>query len=358
MITDAVAPKAIASPRTKPCRVTVAGGESFDVNKDDLLLKAAIEQGIEYPHNCRVGVCGACKTRLVRGKVSPMVDLALSPLTNQQLKDGYFLACQAKVRTDIEIEARMGHHQQLPVETVSSTVSLWKRRPGDVVELRLKLDAPLRFHAGQYATIAKSGSFIRRHYSIYDAPPEGDRGAMEIGFLIKRLPGGQFSPWLFEADRTGTRFWVEGPFGVMEVDEPDRDGLCVAGGTGLAPILSIVGDRLRRSSTAKFTIVLGVRGSGDRFAEDHLQRLSAMAPGRVRVVTVLSHEPAGSSWTGPRGLVTDVLGPELGIDFRKVASFTCGNLAMVDAVESRLAALGVSPDRMHADRFVPSGTQG
>lgn len=356
MITDSDAPKTSAIARTRPCRVTVAGGESFQVNKDDLLLKAAIEQGIEYPHNCRVGVCGACKTRLVRGKVSPMVDLALSPLTNQQLKDGYFLACQAKVRTDIEIEARMGHHQLLPVETVSSTVSLWKRRPGDVVELRLKLDAPLRFHAGQYATIARSGSFIRRHYSIYDAPPEGDGGAREIGFLIKRLPGGRFSPWLFEADRTGTRFWVEGPFGVMEVDEPDRDGLCVAGGTGLAPILSIVGDRLRRSATARFTIVLGVRGRGDRFAEDHLQRLADSAPGRVRVVTVLSHEPAGSPWTGPRGLVTDVLGPELGVDFRNVASFTCGNLAMVDAVESRLASLGVARERMHADRFVPSGT--
>ena len=358
MITDSVAPKIDAIPRAKACRVTVAGGEAFDINKDDLLLKAAIEQGIEYPHNCRVGVCGACKTRLVRGKVSPMVDLALSPLTNQQLNDGYFLACQAKVRTDIEIEVKMGHHQLLPVETVSSRVSLWKRRPGDVVELRLKLDAPLRFHAGQYATIAESGSFMRRHYSIVDAPPQGDGPATEIGFLIKRLPGGRFSEWLFESDRTGTKFWVEGPFGVMEVDDPDRDGLCVAGGTGLAPILSIVADRLRKSSTARFTIVFGVRGSGDRFAEDHLQRLMAMAPGRVRVLTVLSYEPQGSSWNGARGLVTDVLTPELGIDFRQVASFTCGNLAMVDAVESRLASLGVSPDRMHADRFVPSGTQG
>lgn len=354
MITDSVEPKAETAARSKACRVTLAGGQSFNVNKDDLLLKAAIEQGIDYPHNCRVGVCGACKTRLLNGKVSPMVDLALSPLTNQQLQEGYFLACQAKVRTDIEIEAKMGYHRQLPVETVSSRVSLWKRLPGDVVELRLQLDAPLRFHAGQYATIAKSGSFIRRHYSIYDAPPEGGGPATEMGFLIKRLPGGRFSQWLFEADRTGAKFWVEGPFGVMEVDEPDRDGLCVAGGTGLAPILSIVGDRLRKSKVARFTIVLGVRGSGDRFAEEHLQRLLAMNPDRVRVVTVLSHEPQGSSWSGPRGLVTDVLTPELGIDFSNIASFTCGNLAMVDAVESRLASLGVSPDRMHADRFVPS----
>lgn len=355
-MTDTVTPNSDAVARHRVCQVTVASGQRFDVNKDDLLLKAAIEQGIEYPHNCRVGVCGACKTRLLRGKVSPMVDLALSPLTNDQLKEGYFLACQAKVRTDIEIDVKLGQHQQLPVETVSARVSMWRRRPGDVIELRLKLDTPLRFHAGQYATIAESGSFIRRHYSIYDAPAEGDTPASEIGFLVKRLPGGRFSEWLFEADRTGMKFWVEGPFGMMEVDEPDRDVLCVAGGTGLAPILSIVGDRLRKSSTARCTIVFGVRRSGDQFAQEHLQRLTAMAPDRVRVVTVLSHEPKGSNWNGPRGLVTDVLGPELGIDFCQVLSFTCGNLAMVDAVENRLAALGVRPDRMHADRFVPSGT--
>lgn len=355
MNTETFAPRAEPAARTRPCRVTVAGGESFHVQKDDLLLKAALEQGIEYPHNCRVGVCGACKTKLLRGKVSPMVDLALSPLNNQELKDGYFLACQAKVRGDIEIEARMGQQQQLPVQTVSSRVIHWKRRPGEVVELRLRLDTPLRFRAGQYATIAESGSFTRRHYSICDAPPEADGASSEIGFLIKRLPGGRFSPWLFEADRTGTKFWVEGPFGAMEVDDPDRDGLCVAGGTGLAPILSIVGDRLRRSATARFTIILGVRGSGDRFAEDLLQRLSDSAPGRLRVLTVLSHEPAGSAWNGLRGLVTDVLTPDLGVDYGQVLTFTCGNLAMVDAVERRLAALGVSRDRMHADRFVPSG---
>ncbi len=350
-----------AATRADLCRVTVRGkdgsNDSFDIQKNDLLLKSALELGIEYPHNCRVGVCGSCKTQLLKGRVSPMVDLALSPLTNEEIEAGFVLACQAKVRGDIEVSVKLGQHAVLPVVTVASRVSRWQKLPGDVIDLRLKLDTPLHFHAGQYATLAESGSFTRRSYSFYDLPPD-DNGApaSEIGFLVKRLPGGRFSEWLFAQDRTDTKFWVEAPFGIMGVDEPDRDGLCVAGGTGIAPILSIVADRLRKSATAKFTIVLGVRTAADRFAEPFLQALVDQAPDRVRVITIVSHEPEGSAWTGPRGWVTDALSADLGLDFSQVSAFICGNLGMVEAVENKLRGLGVAADRIHADKFIPSGT--
>jgi len=351
---------ATAPARADLCRITVRGKdgseEVFDVKRNDLLLKAAIEQGVDYPHNCRVGVCGSCKTRVLSGKVSPMVDLALSPLTNEEIQAGYVLACQAKVREPLVVEAKLGRHALLPVRTVSARVVRWHRLAGDVIDLRLALDTPVHFNAGQYCTIAESGSFTRRSYSYYDVPPEEGAPAVEVGFLVKRLPGGRFSEWLFEKDRTGCKFWIEGPFGIMGVDDPDRDGLCVAGGTGLAPILSIVGDRLKKSRVARFTIVFGVRTANDVFANDRLDQLLAAYPDRVRLVTILSHEPASSAWSGPRGLVTAALGKDLGVDFGEVAAFLCGNLAMVEAVEKRLVELGVQPDRIHADKFVPSGT--
>lgn len=354
-------PPVAGAARTDLCRITVRGKdgseEVFDIRRNDLLLKAAIDQGIDYPHNCRVGVCGQCKTRLVSGRVSPMVDLALSPLKNEEIEDGYVLACQAKVRSDLVVEAKLGRHAQLPIVTVSSRVSRWRKLPGDVIDLRLKLDTPVHFHAGQYCTIAESGSFTRRSYSYYDVPPADDgEPATEVGFLIKRLPGGKFSEWLFEQDRSGTKFWIEGPYGVMGIDDPDADGLCVAGGTGLAPILSIVGDRLRKSRTARFTIVFGVRTSNDVFASERLQQLLAEGGDRVRLVTILSHEPHNSEWAGPRGLVTAALNPDLGVDFRRTAAFICGNLGMVEAVEKKLIGLGVDPERIHADKFIPSGT--
>jgi xylene monooxygenase electron transfer component len=346
--------------RTDLCRITVRGRDGseqcFDVRRNDMLLKAAVAQGIDYPHNCRVGVCGQCKTRLVGGRVSPMVDLALSPLTNEQIEAGFVLACQAKVRTDLVIDVRLGNGTQLPVRNVAARVTRYEKLAGDVIDLKLKLDEPVAFNAGQYCTIAESGSFTRRSYSYYNVPPVDGSPTDEVGFLIKRLPGGKFSEWLFAEDRSGTKFWIEGPFGVMGTDDLDRDGICVAGGTGLAPVLSIVGDRLRRSKTARFTIVFGVRTEKDLFADRHFEALLKDAADRVRIVPILSHEPAGSSWTGLRGLVTAALDETLGVDYANASAFICGNLAMVEAVERVLIGRGVDADRIHADKFVPSGT--
>jgi len=356
--------EAVAAPSAREaesCRITVrdpAGQDvEFTIKRNDLLLKAAIAQGVDYPHNCRVGVCGTCKTRLVSGRVSPMVDLALSPLSNEEIAAGFVLACQAKVRSSLVIEKKLGRSARIPVKTVAARVVAWSRLPGDVIDLRLHTEIPIRFQAGQYCTLAESGSFTRRSYSYYDSPPvSGDGSVSEVGFFVKRLPGGRFSEWLFERDRSGTKFWIEGPFGALGLDEPDRDGLCVAGGTGLAPILSIVGDRLQRSQQARFTIVFGVRTRQDVFATQRLSDLQASAPGRLRLVTILSNEPVDSDWPGPRGLVTSALTPELGVDFGEVAAFVCGNLGMVEAVERTLLQLGVPRERIHADKFVPSGT--
>ncbi len=339
------------------CTIRIAGQpeHEFRVCSNDLLLKGGIDQGIQYPHNCRVGVCGSCKTRLLRGRISPMVDLALSPLTNQEIENGYFLACQAKVRSDLEVEVRIGEHEMIPEQILAGTVTRWERLPGDVVDLRLQLERPLKFYAGQYCNISESGSFVRRSYSIYDAPPPDDSaGATEIGFLIKRLPGGAFSEWLFARDRVGTRMWVHGPYGLMGIEDSDADAIGVAGGTGLAPILSIARDRLARSTTSKFTIVFGVQSRHELFAQDLLQALVDESQGRVEVVPILSDELPQSPWNGLRGLVTEALTAESVTANTRVA-FVCGSLPMVNAVEKRLVALGINAANIHADKFMPTG---
>lgn len=82
----------------------VGGGPTLKVPSGDFLLAAALTQGLAYPHSCRVGSCGSCKTRLVSGKVKAMTDFALSPLTAEELRAGYVLACQSKVCSDLVIE--------------------------------------------------------------------------------------------------------------------------------------------------------------------------------------------------------------------------------------------------------------
>ncbi|MBN3788571.1 2Fe-2S iron-sulfur cluster binding domain-containing protein [Burkholderia sp. Ac-20353] len=342
--------------QARRCRITLSNGaEGFDVGRNDLLLMSALEQGINYPHNCRVGTCGRCKTRLVSGRISPLVDFALSPLTNEELNDGYILACQAKVRTDLTIDVDLLDHEVVLPKSIPGTISGWNMLPGEVVDLRIKLEQPVKFEAGQYAALAVSGSFVRRSFSFYDAPAS-EAGSDDVGFLIKRLPGGRFSEWLAAKDRRGVRIWLEGPFGQMGIDDTPRDSLCIAGGTGIAPILSIAEDRLNRYPDHRVTIIFGVRTAADLFTLDRLERLGQIGrAGRVRIVPVLSHEPAGSAWQGRRGLVTAVLDAHLGVDYGSLSAFVCGALPMVEAVEKRLRTLNVDADRIHADKFEPSG---
>jgi NAD(P)H-flavin reductase len=258
------------------------------------------------------------------------------------------------VRSDLTIDVDLIDHAVVLPHSIPGTICSWQRLAGDVVDVRIQLEAPLVFEAGQYAALAVSGSFVRRSFSFYDAPP-GERGSDNVGFLVKRLPGGRFSDWLASADRRGTRIWLEGPFGQMGLDDAPREALCVAGGTGIAPILSIARDRLTRYSTHPLTIIFGVRTAADLFALDLLQQLQETFGERVRVLPVLSHESSGSSWSGRRGLVTAALDEHLEVNYQQLSAFVCGALPMVEAVEKRLLALGVPAARIHADKFEPTG---
>ncbi|MFT4148997.1 MAG: 2Fe-2S iron-sulfur cluster binding domain-containing protein [Paracoccaceae bacterium] len=337
------------------CRITVRNGAettTFAMERNDLLLMGALEKGINWPHSCRVGTCGRCKTKLTCGKISPLVDFALSPLTNRDLKSGYVLACQSKVRGDLEVEVGLLDHRVLLPRSIPGTITGWRMLSGEVIDLTITLEQPLIYEAGQYAALALAGSFVRRSFS-FAGPPSGPEGTRQISFLIRHLPGGRFSGWLARQDRTGMRIWVEAPFGQMGLDDAPRDALCIAGGTGIAPILSIAAERLARLPDNRITIVFGVRQARDLFVMDRLAELQAS--GRVRVIPILSHEPEGSGWSGARGWVTDALTPDLGVDFAQASAFVCGSLPMVEAVEERLMALGADLRRIHADKFQPSG---
>jgi xylene monooxygenase electron transfer component len=335
------------------CELRIQGsGEVLRVPRDGFLLASAIEQGLAYPHNCRVGTCGQCKTRLVSGQIKPMMDFALSPLTADELRQGYVLACQSKVRSDLVIAVALGAAAP-PVVTRQATVLSAERLAGDVLSLRLALAEPLVFAAGQFADLAIADSGVRRSYSFCDRPEPGGNG--EVSFLIKRLPGGQLSERLFALARAGLAMQLHGPFGALGTADADAHALCVAGGTGLAPMLSILRDRLRRSGQARYTLIFGVRSLQDHFAQALLDQLVHEARGRLQVQVVLADEPAGSAWPGARGLVTTLITPAAVQALPARAAFLCGAAGMVDAARRQLLSLGLPPEAIHADGFSPSG---
>jgi toluene methyl-monooxygenase electron transfer component len=329
--------------------VSIAGGPTLRVSSGEFLLAAALAQGLAYPHNCRVGTCGSCKTRLISGEIKSMMDFALSPLTAEELRAGYVLACQSKVRSDLVIEVTLDEAAATQ-QTVEARIARIERLPGDVLHLQLALATPLQFGAGQYADLGIEGFEPVHAYSFCDAPSPG--GNHEVSFLIERLLGGEFSERLFLDAVVGMSMYVHGPFGHMSAAELDANAVCVADGTGLAPILSILRHRLAASATARFTLLLGGRTQTDHFATRLLEAVMQEAGGRLAVELVLSEEPADSDWTGPRGLVTEAL------EARHVAAadcaFVCGSQDMVHAAQRRLVALGIPLHRIHADAFLPS----
>lgn len=336
------------------CEVRVQStGQTLRVPRDSFLLASALAQGVAYPHNCRVGSCGECKTRLVSGKIKPMIDFALSPLTADDLRNGCVLACQSKVRSDIVIDVVLGTQAVRPVVTRRATVVSAERLAGDVLQLTLALDEPLVFQAGQFADLGMAGVDARRSYSFCDRPLGG--GNTQLSFLIKRLPGGRFSERLFAEAAPGLAMSLTGPHGQMNIADPDADALCVAGGTGLAPMLSILRDRLHCSDRSCYTLLFGVRSLEDHFAQPLLAELERQAEGRLRVVVMLSDEPVGSAWSGARGLVTDAITHQSVQGLPARAAFLCGAQGMVNTARARLVELGVPAGAIHADAFAPSG---
>lgn len=348
-----------STPTATPCQVRFADGRApLHVVPGQTLLASALAAGLPWPHNCQVGTCGACKTRVLQGKVQPLMDFDLSPLTTDELKTGHVLACQSRVREDLLVDVPMPATDAAPgaapaIVTLGARITSASQPAPDVMHLRLSLDAPLHFKAGQYVHLTLDGHAPQRSYSLCEAPqPEGLRS---VSFLIRRLPGGQFSELLFRHAAPGARMRLQGPFGTAAPLAADLAILGVAGGTGLAPMLSLVADRLRASAQARFTLLLGLRNQPDDFATPLLAPLLHAHPGRVQVQVWLSDEPDGSAWAGPRGGVVDGITAPLLQASGAAGAFLCGHAAMVNAARLRLLALGLGAAQIHADAFAPSG---
>jgi toluene methyl-monooxygenase electron transfer component len=337
------------------CVVTFADGRpAFSVPKESLLLAAALSAGQAWPHNCKVGTCGTCKTRVLSGRIKPMMDFALSPLTAEELRDGYVLACQSRVRENLTVDVSFDEQRPAIVHCQAEVTAANLLSP-DVMQLHLTLDAPLLFEAGQYVDLSFFDSDIVRSYSLCEAPQP--LGLDKVSFLIRRLQGGKFSERLFDEVVAGGRMLLHGPFGATADVPTAARVLALAGGTGLAPMLSLMRDRLSRSEAAQFTLMLGLRSQADTFAQHLLEPLILKYPGRITVQTWLSDEPTASEWSGARGLVTKGLTLNNFEIHAFEGAFLCGNSAMVQAARARLLALGVNEKNIHADAFSPSGSK-
>jgi CDP-4-dehydro-6-deoxyglucose reductase len=331
-------------------RVRVAkSGRSFGIDPDQSVLDAALRAGLNLPHSCKSGNCGSCRARLLAGEVRYPNGPPLG-LSDAEGADGLILLCQARAGTDLVIETfEPAPAEEVLVKRLPSRIERIENLAPDVVAVYLKLPAAERFdfRPGQYVDVLLSKG-RRRSFSI--ASPPHDSRLLELH--VRLAPGGEFTGPLFGGRMAGALLDIEGPLGHFVYREPAADVapapmLLVGGGTGLAPLMSILRHVTEVGVARDMTLYWGVRTERDLYAHVRLERLAERERG-FRYVPVLSEPSPG--WRGLAGLVHEAVLADV-IDLARHEVYASGPPAMIEAVRREFTARGVESSRLKFDSF-------
>ncbi|MGC7411311.1 2Fe-2S iron-sulfur cluster-binding protein [Pandoraea pneumonica] len=344
-------------------------GERFAAVPGDNLLKALTDRQIPISYSCLSGRCGTCRCKVVSGDVQEAGGYEYRHNAGADAADEagtdarYVLACQATVHGDCEIELpEVDEVVVHPAKILKATVLAIEPLTHDIQRLVLKPAKPLSFSPGQYATLQFTPDHVRP-YSM-----AGIDGDDTLEFHIRRVPGGAVTGYVAEQLKVGDAVRVSGPLGTSYLrTRHEGPMLCVAGGTGLAPVLSIVRGAIARGMTNPIEIYVGARSPSDVYGLAWLRELAARHDGmlRLHVVTTSGETggaeagadtPAASGNGGPSirlGHVTDAVAADFaGADaLAGWRAYLCGAPPMVDAATALLRARGIDASHIYADAF-------
>lgn len=307
----------------------------------ETILDIALRNGVEMEYDCRNGVCGACRCTLISGEVElrPYLDIALE---EEERAQGVILGCRAVPKSDVRI-ALPDPEEPLDLPWTDTTAVVAEARvvTSDIIVLRLAPETPVRFVAGQYAEFT-FGDLSPRSYSFANAP-----GDETLELHVRAVPGGAVSPHIFSNVGAGVTARVRGPKGMAYLRElnPLPLVLC-AGGTGLAPVMSMLRHLARQKRRELVHFYFGVRSEADIYLEDELNELLSRL-GSPPAQIVLSEVGA----KGRRhGYLSDAVQQDLG-DLSGHRAYLCGPPVMIDTCRRVLLQKGLPPKACYTDVF-------
>jgi NAD(P)H-flavin reductase/ferredoxin len=309
-------------------QVTI-NGTSFPARRGELLLDAALSNGVDLPYDCRAGHCGTCCVRLVSGEVRG----------GEGAEPGIVHACQGRIVGDAVIE----RGQSSDVRTVEGVLSSLRPLSPEVMEVGIRTNRALPYHAGQYAQVCFSG-YPSRPFSITH-PLRGNPRSRSVWFHIRRMKDGRVTSSLGKRIRPGHRVKLSGPYGSAHF-RPNLDSrlILVATNTGFAPIWSIAVAALRENPERMMMIIAGGRTIEALYMGPALAQLARFP--NVLVVPVCSAPQTSTNVVKP-GRPTDYLPRLLPTD----VLYACGAPGMVDSIKSIAARIGAV---CYADPFLPT----
>jgi len=339
--------------------VTVADlNQSAPAEEGETVLGALLAHGIGFAYSCQSGNCGTCKCELVSGDILELEysEHALSP---DERSRGIVLACRSQMWSDVVVRRLDSEDFVMhPSRVMRCRVAEIANLTHDILRLRLEIVAggPFTFSAGQYAQLELPvAPGISRDYSMANRP---DQPLLE--FHVRVMAGGSVSHRIATALKVGDIVKVSGPMGTsyLRAQHPGPM-LCIAGGSGLAPVKSIAETALASGLAQPVHLYFGVRAERDIYFERELAGLQERHV-NCRAHIVLSG-PGATSSSGtllPRrlGLVTDAVAS----DFASLAGFKAyfaGPPPMVDAAIALVKARGIGLRDIHADAFFPAAVE-
>ena len=333
------------------------GARDFECAPGQKILHAALECGVDLPYECATGTCGTCKARLVSGRAEG--EWPEAPGRRYLKGDAEILTCQSVALDDCALEIPILKTSEAPApRALAGVVRGLRALTHDVVAFELVLEVPLDFDAGQFALLGVPGIIGARAYSMVNF----ERGTERLSFVVKKKPGGAVSEWLFSGAVDGAPLNVFAPLGHATFRAPlERHLLCIAGGSGIAGMMSILSLACEAGHFAAWDghVFFGVRTERDAFYLDELEAFRSQDPGRLSVTVALSDEDVAStfaaaypSFTFGRGFVHAVAAEAMKGRFAALRAYVAGPPPMVDAsLRFLLREARLPPADIRYDKF-------
>lgn len=318
------------------------------VGRFETIMDAAYKARINIPSDCRDGACGTCKSLCVSGEFDPG-DFIDDAMTEDELDRGYVLTCQAEPESDMVIEVPgTSEMAKTSAAEFQATISELNHHSDSTVSFSLEVEDrdELAFLPGQYMNLQVPGTDQVRSYS-FSSGTKDDHSS----FMVRITPQGAMSDYLSDRAAVGDKLTMTGPFGSFFLRPPQRRILLLAGGTGLAPILSILEKMVTDNISQPVHLVYGVSNDIDVVGLDLLDVYTEKLENFSYEYCVSNPESVHENKGYVTGYITDEHLADGDVDV-----YLCGPPPMVNAVEGWFNEQGIAPANFYFERFAPKAT--
>jgi CDP-4-dehydro-6-deoxyglucose reductase len=321
-------------------------GRTLQVHAAQPVLEAALRAGLNLPHSCKSGHCGSCRARILNGAIHYPHGRPLG-ISAAEEASGFVLLCQARADTDLVVSARViANVADVEIKTLPCRIERLTLLAPDVMQVMLRLPAvePLRFQAGQYLDVLLDDR--RRSFSI--ASPPHDSELIELH--VRRVQGGGFTERIFDGDlKSGSLLRIEGPIGQFIYRDGSGPVLMVAGGTGFAPLKSMLRHLLESGVRRDVHCYWGARQQRDVYEQALVLEWVRRFP-QLKFTAVLSDASIAEATHHRVGWVHDAVLADYP-DLAPFEVYAAGPPAMIEALRESFPRQGLAPERLYFDSF-------